>query len=187
MQAHTNTAPSRQDTRRGFTIVELLIVIVVIGILAAITVVAYNGIQQRAQDSRRLSDLKNIEKALELYQVDNGKYPLATGSVGGTTQCISSPGWNCWAGGSDTNSLLPAKYMANIPIDPANKDVNACAGPTGNTTRLYGYRVKPDGSGYMLGTLLEKPNTSDPRYLSGAINYGDCVQYMNWAVNHNYT
>ena len=46
--------------QRGFTIVELLIVIVVIGVLAAITIVAYNGIQSRARDSARVSDINAI-------------------------------------------------------------------------------------------------------------------------------
>ena len=60
------------NTNRGFTIVELLIVIVVIAILAAITIVAYNGIQGRALDSTRLSDLATIRKALEAYKTVNG-------------------------------------------------------------------------------------------------------------------
>jgi len=54
--------------KRGFTIVELLIVIVVIAILASISVVAYNGIQTRARDSQRSSDISAIKKALELLQ-----------------------------------------------------------------------------------------------------------------------
>lgn len=63
--------------RRGFTIVELLIVIVVIGILAAITVVAYNGIQLRARDTDRLSDISQIRKKLEAYKAINNVYPSA--------------------------------------------------------------------------------------------------------------
>lgn len=59
----------------GFTLVELLIVIVVIAILAAISVVAYRGVQNRAHDSRRLSDLTAITKALELYKSEIGNYP----------------------------------------------------------------------------------------------------------------
>jgi type II secretion system protein G len=60
---------------QGFTIIELLIVIVIIAILAAITLVAYNGIIARADDSAVQSDLKSNAKLLELYKVDNGSYP----------------------------------------------------------------------------------------------------------------
>jgi prepilin-type N-terminal cleavage/methylation domain-containing protein len=60
---------------RGFTIVELLVVIVVIGILAAITIVSYANIQSRANDSAIKSDLKNMATSLEVWKVDNGGYP----------------------------------------------------------------------------------------------------------------
>jgi prepilin-type N-terminal cleavage/methylation domain-containing protein len=59
------------NRQQGFTIVELLIVIVVIGILAAITIVAYNGIQDRARVSTVSSALSQAAKKLTLYQVDN--------------------------------------------------------------------------------------------------------------------
>ncbi|HEX6258209.1 MAG TPA: prepilin-type N-terminal cleavage/methylation domain-containing protein [Candidatus Saccharimonadales bacterium] len=60
---------------RGFTIVELLIVIVVIAILATLVITAYNGVQQRARDSKRVSDARAIQTAVEAYQSDNGSYP----------------------------------------------------------------------------------------------------------------
>ncbi len=63
----------------GFTIVELLIVIVVIAILAAITIVAYTGIQDRAKFSQKRSDLSNIQKVVEMYYADNGSYPDTSG------------------------------------------------------------------------------------------------------------
>lgn len=67
----------------GFTIVELLIVIVVIAILAAITIVAYNGIQERSRASAVSSALSQAAKKLALYQVDNpDQYPAAAGTNG---------------------------------------------------------------------------------------------------------
>lgn len=62
--------------QQGFTIVELLIVIVVIAILAAITVVAYNGIQNRANDTAVQSDLAAMAKKIKLYHAENGAYPV---------------------------------------------------------------------------------------------------------------
>ena len=68
--------------QKGFTIVELLIVIVVIGILAAITIVAFNGVQDRSRFAKSQSDLGGMKKLLELYKADNGNYPntIVTGS-----------------------------------------------------------------------------------------------------------
>src|SRR3990167_6118453 len=60
---------------RGFTIVELLIVIVIIGILAALVIVTYSGIQQKARDTERKTDVNALHGQLEAYQAQNGKYP----------------------------------------------------------------------------------------------------------------
>lgn len=69
----------------GFTIVELLIVIVVIAILATISVVAYRGIQNRAYDSSVQSDLKSLATKLELFKVDspNSLYPNPSSELTG--------------------------------------------------------------------------------------------------------
>jgi len=64
----------------GFTIVELLVVIVVIGILAAVTIVAYNGVQERARIASVSGALNQANKKLNIYQVDNAVYP-PTGSL----------------------------------------------------------------------------------------------------------
>ena len=66
---------NKKDT--GFTIVELLIVIVVIGILAAITIVAYNGVQNKANDVAVQSDLRNIGNNIMEFKIDNDRLPIA--------------------------------------------------------------------------------------------------------------
>lgn len=77
----------------GFTIVELLIVIVVIGILAAITIVAFNGIQQRASNTARVQAANQVIKLLKLYRTETGAYPTAS-TVCATidNQCTSYAG-----------------------------------------------------------------------------------------------
>lgn len=67
---------------RGFTIVELLIVIVIIAILAAITLVAYNGITSRSEQSKDISAAKAYIDAFNLYKVDKGEFPNTSTCLG---------------------------------------------------------------------------------------------------------
>jgi len=66
---------AKNKQQNGFTIVELLIVIVVIGILAAITIVAFNGVSAKARDTRMVSNISAIQKKLEVFYTTNGYYP----------------------------------------------------------------------------------------------------------------
>ena len=69
----------KKYSQKGFTIVELLIVIVVIGILAALVLNTFSGVQKRARDTQRQTDVNAIATQLEVYYNDNGTYPLAAG------------------------------------------------------------------------------------------------------------
>jgi prepilin-type N-terminal cleavage/methylation domain-containing protein len=61
--------------QQGFTIVELLIVIVVIGILAGLVITTFNGIQQKGRDTERQTDVKALHGQIEAYYAQNGSYP----------------------------------------------------------------------------------------------------------------
>lgn len=103
-----------KNKQSGFTIVELLIVIVVIAILAAITIVAYNGIQVRARDTQRAADATNILKSLEAYKAINNVYPIAT----------STAGAGSWEQSTETAGTfmeyLQSTFSTKIPVDPIN-------------------------------------------------------------------
>ena len=81
-------AKNKQYRRSGFTIVELLIVIVVIAILAAISVVAYNGIRQRAIESSLAADISNANKLLGIYHANNSLYPATNACPASVSSAI---------------------------------------------------------------------------------------------------
>ena len=87
--------------RRGFTLLELLIVIAIIGILVAMGTVSYSTAQKRARDSKRQGDMKAIQNAFEqYYAVNNGSYPGSCPLSGFTI------------------TIQPPDNTFNIPTDP---------------------------------------------------------------------
>ena len=103
-----NNKPSRFKAYSGFTIVELLIVIVVIGILATITLVSYAGITNRANISVMQSDLFNSSIKLKAYQAVHGSYPTdidanycPSDPIADTTLCLKASSDNVYTYTSD--------------------------------------------------------------------------------------
>lgn len=90
--------------KKGFTIIELLVSIVVIGILVTIMIVSYNGVQQRSRDSQRGSHMTLLNIAIEKYHAEKGQYPDACGN---DTECPIS---------TLATQLLP--FLSTIPHDP---------------------------------------------------------------------
>ena len=90
--------------KKGFTLIELLVVIGILAMLSALLVPNFMGARERARDAQRKSDLKQIQKALEMYRQDQTLYPTATSGRFGT--CGSS-----FSSGSTI-------YMNKIPCDP---------------------------------------------------------------------
>lgn len=112
----------KKNQQTGFTIVELLIVIVVIGILAAITIVAYNGIQARAGNAQTIAAVKEYYKGYTAYAIDNGSYPLASNYCHGQ----GYPSNYCWDNRTYTENTVAndalKKYMGSLP-NPSTANV----------------------------------------------------------------
>lgn len=110
-------------TKSGFTLVELLIVIVIIAILAAITIVAYNGIQQRARDSQRATDARTIINALATYAVVNSAYPSTSPSTRAAVCATHTNGYD-YSDATDatwlTNLTKSDGGITTIPVAPNN-------------------------------------------------------------------
>lgn len=137
----------RNSVRAGFTIVELLIVIVVIAILAAIVIVAYNGIQGRARDSRRVQDMKTIVKGLEIYKTNNGSYPAPVSTTG-------AAGWEVSTDGTSPTNFLSALIsstngISKVPVDPTNTGVAGDLAPAAskNNFEYFYYRYAAGDNG----------------------------------------
>jgi prepilin-type N-terminal cleavage/methylation domain-containing protein len=98
-----------KKSNKGFTIVELLIVIVVIGILAALVLNSFRGVQERARDTERRTDINAQSTQLEVYYTDNGGYPQFTGQVNTDswiTANMKGADLNSWrAPGFSTNTM----------------------------------------------------------------------------------
>lgn len=109
-----------------------MITVVVIAILAAISLIAYTDIQGRARDSQRHQDIKAITQALELYYVDNGKYPDGGGC---SPNCVINNNWSTTSddGWEYLSAALVPEYISTLPKDPKS-DIAYPLSP-----RRYGY------------------------------------------------
>ncbi len=146
---------------RGFTLIELLVVIAITGLLASIVLVSLNSARKKARDARRIADLQQIKKALELYYSNNGHYPPPSTepSCVYNQHCFASSwSWN-WP---QVGTML-SPYLSKLPKDPLNTPYgcspyqNDCFiyqyGDVGNPDAPYLGNAYPDQ--YVLTARLE--------------------------------
>ena len=131
--------------KKGFTLIELLVVIAIIALLSTLSVVALNSARVKSRDARRLSDIKQIRTALEMYFDNHQLYPSSSDGVllgAGDFACLNSDGWK-------TAGCTGTVYMQNVPQDPKP-----------STNHKYAYTPLNDRTSYQIVYRLEAKNTS---------------------------
>lgn len=153
-------------TKRAFTLIEMLIVIVIIGILAAALIPRLLSVQGRARDTKRKADLQQIGSALAIYKIDNSSFPAGSGSV--------------------FTVLVPliSGYVTATPSDPVN--TSSVAGDiAGSYTTGYGYialvRAGISNNGAALLAQTEGDGASSNMVSTGMTNSTDAV-YIDGVV-----
>ncbi len=153
-------------SQKGFTIVELLIVIVVIGILAAITIVAYNGVTARANTAASETAAGNFAKKAEVYQADSGnnRYPLTaaelTGAASTTTYALTgvTPSYS-------TTALTNASPNSTIRVlkcgsgSPANQAAVIAGNITGLRIFSFNYASNEESAPLNIGDTTTCPTS----------------------------
>jgi type II secretion system protein G len=139
---------------RGFTLIELLVVIAIIGILSAVVLASLNTARAKARDAQRISNIKSLETAMELYYTDHGTYP--EDGTANTQHAIA-----------ELASYLTPKYISTIPDDPLK-------GTSFQFAFQYVWGGTPAGSGYAFRVYLE----SSSAYCKTGVNVN-----MGWWNN----
>ena len=127
----------KKQRNRGFTLIELLVVIAIIGVLASIVLASLNTARRKSRDARRVTDIKQLQLALELYfdGTNPAKYPPAN-----TTACVPATP----ATRRGLEALSAGGYIPQVPIDP-------------NGTACYSYSTPAEPANtYHLGATLEE-------------------------------
>ena len=127
--------------KKGFTLIELLVVIVIIGILATLATVALSSARMKARDARRVSDVKQIMTALEMYYNEAGGYPTST----------IAP--------SDAIAYAGNTYMAKVPYNASPYNDGSC---TGDSSYIYAHTGTPLASQYSIVYCLGSMTGSIP-------------------------
>ena len=158
----------QSNYKKGFTLLELLVVISIISLLATLALAQINNARENTRDARRKSDLRQIFTALELYYDDYNLYPRNNGWI----HCSTYTNSGTYTSQDLESTLEDYGYMQEVPFDPmgVNKD---CAQDSYGANDYIAYLFyRPDATdcfsgerqNYCLYANLENPTAEDIAY-----------------------
>lgn len=133
---------------RGFTLIELLVTVSIIAVLSAIGLVIYHVVLEQGRDSKRQSDLRTIQSALEQYYADQFFYPTGNG-LDTALKAETPPAFTSSTGNPSPPSSVKT-YINSLPKDPLNSDTwkyyywaspEGCDNSTAPTAKCTGYCI----------------------------------------------
>lgn len=137
--------------KRGFTLIELVVVVAIIGILAVIILVSYSGASRKSRDSKRKADLNAIASAMMIYYSE--KKTMSSIQVGKI---------------SDANVLVTEKYLVDLPVDPSGATNNYWITRSAYEGSVYAKMDTPDRMGDQCFRVSPSPCINPP----SSYNYG---------------
>lgn len=170
---------------KGFTLVELIVVIGIIGILSTLGMSSYSNIQRKARDAKRVADAREIKIALAAYYADNGSYPLSTGT-GWNGECNHQWGTPNLAPENVIPGLVPT-YLEAFPSDPQMNKIGS-----GGNTPCYLYRSTGTDFAFLLHNKHvggDSNYTAHPELFDSHRDGGsntclhDGTSYWSWKLN----
>lgn len=159
---------------KGFTLIELLVVIAIISLLSTTVMASLNQARQKSRDAKRISDMKTIQTALEIYYNDNNGYPI----TGWRSQCAG------WGGYINPDNVIPGlapTYIGKVPSDPMmvkNSNINC-----------YLYASYDNGASYKIMdyncadcNISSAPSFKDPARNGGSSQCPSTEPTPTWAI-----
>ena len=163
---------NRIRNQKGFTLIELVVVISILAILAGAMIPRVTNRMAQSRDARRLADVQAVKHALDQFYIDKGRYPDAK-------QNASYGGWDVSQDGDFIPDLIKEGYLTDVPKDPINDE-----------TYQYRYYLYPKGTGgckgdasfYVLGVRAFETNDyalkNKGQFKCASRNWGDEFAYV---------